>query len=152
MNGREVNVICIMRASALCKRELMKRKKTYPQVHEDRATSLESWQRLRECPFTLFRFAVSPFRPPRPRDACSSSGFYIRGTFWVSLRSGIAQKSTEGERRGVHSSSARAVQSSAKRLFPGCVKLDEKLCFVYLLQAGERNFFTPHSHNLGRAF
>ena len=28
----------------------------------------------------------------------------------------------------------------------------KKLCFVYLLQAGEHNFFTPHSHNLGRAF
>ena len=26
----------------------------------------------------------------------------------------------------------------------------KKLCFVCLLQAGERNFFTPFSHNLGR--
>ena len=28
----------------------------------------------------------------------------------------------------------------------------KKLRFVYLLQPGERNFFTPHSDNLGRAF
>ena len=44
------------------------------------------------------------------------------------------------------------IQGCTKRLFPGCVKLDEKLRFVYLLQAGERNFFTPFSYNLGSAF
>ena len=32
------------------------------------------------------------------------------------------------------------VQGCSKRWIPGCVKLSEKLCFVYLLQEGERNF------------
>ena len=44
------------------------------------------------------------------------------------------------------------LQRISKECFPGCVKLGEKLRFVYLLQAGERNFFTPYSHNLGRFF
>ena len=33
------------------------------------------------------------------------------------------------------------IQGTSKERFPGCVKLGEKLRFVYLLQAGERNFF-----------
>ena len=43
-------------------------------------------------------------------------------------------------------------QGCTKSTFPGCVKLGEKLCFVNILQAGERNFFIPYSHNLGRSF
>ena len=34
---------------------------------------------------------------------------------------------------------------------PSYLKMGEKLRFVYLLQAGERNFSTLNSHNLGRA-
>ena len=41
---------------------------------------------------------------------------------------------------------ARSVQGTSKERFLGCVK---KFSFVYLLQAGERNFFTPYSHKLG---
>ena len=32
------------------------------------------------------------------------------------------------------------------------VKLGEKLCFIYLLQAGGRNLFTSFSRNLGFTF
>ena len=42
-----------------------------------------------------------------------------------------------------------SVQGTSKERFPGCVKLGEELRFVYLWQAGERNFFTPYSPNLG---
>ena len=41
-----------------------------------------------------------------------------------------------------------SLQGTSKERFPGCVKFGGKLRFVYLLQAGERNFFTPYSHNL----
>ena len=43
-------------------------------------------------------------------------------------------------------------QSCTKSTFPGCVKLGEKLCYVYLLQAGERNFFSSFANNLGPTF
>ena len=36
-----------------------------------------------------------------------------------------------------------------KMNFPDCVKLGKNLLFVHIQQAGERNFFTPFSHNLG---
>ena len=42
-------------------------------------------------------------------------------------------------------------QGCTKSTFPGCVKLGEKLRFANILQAGERNFSTPYSHNLGRS-
>ena len=44
------------------------------------------------------------------------------------------------------------IEGWTKELFPGCAVLSEKLRFVYLLQAGEHNFFTPNSPNPGRAF
>ena len=45
------------------------------------------------------------------------------------------------------------IHGTSKGLFPRFVKLGEKVVFCLpILQTGERNFFTPHSHNLGRAF
>ena len=44
------------------------------------------------------------------------------------------------------------VQGISKRRTPGCVKYGEKMVFVYLLQAGERNFLILFSHNLGPIF
>ena len=44
------------------------------------------------------------------------------------------------------------VQGCSKRWAPGCVNFGEKLRFVYLLLAGNRNFFTSFSHNLGSIF
>ena len=46
-------------------------------------------------------------------------------------------------------SKLKTVQGCSKTWAPGCVKLGEKVVFINLLQAGERNFFTPYSHNLG---
>ena len=41
------------------------------------------------------------------------------------------------------------IQGCTKRWASSCVKLGEKLRFVHLRQAGERNFFTSFSQNLG---
>ena len=43
---------------------------------------------------------------------------------------------------------SQEIQGCTKITFPGCVKLDEKVAFVLLRQAGEHNLFT-YSHNQG---
>ena len=43
----------------------------------------------------------------------------------------------------------RAAQPALKEASQVVWNLGEKLPFVYLLQAGKRNFFTHYSHNLG---
>ena len=40
---------------------------------------------------------------------------------------------------------ADKLQGTSKERLPGCVKLGKQVLF--LLQAGERNFFTPYSRN-----
>ena len=44
------------------------------------------------------------------------------------------------------------VQSSARRLFPGCQNHSQNLCFHKPAWGGENAIFISHSHNLGRTF
>ena len=46
----------------------------------------------------------------------------------------------------------KPLQGCSKWWAPGCVKLGKKLHFVYLVQAGEHNFFTSFSHILRSTF
>ena len=43
----------------------------------------------------------------------------------------------------------RRLQGTSKRLFPGCVKLGEKVAFCLPTAGRKTQFFTPYSHNLG---